>query len=241
MKVIFYRFIFLSLFCGLCLALLLSCAAQIEGSVDADGSAAMSVSVSLEPRMTSLIRSFAAAGGQAGGQNVIDAPSISQSMSNAPGISGVSLRNTSPSALEGSVRISNINSFLSAGDSAGFISFQQGRAGGNCVINITSSNGPAILAKLSPEISDYLSALMAPLATGEEMTKAEYLALVTSVYSRGVSDEIAGSRIRASIGFPGQITAVRGGTFSGRRANFDIPLLDLLVLETPLSYEVRWN
>jgi hypothetical protein len=242
MKLFSYRLGFLPLFCGLCFALFLSCAARIDGSLSADGSAALSVVVSLEPRMTNLIRSLAAAGGQAqAGQPVLDGPAIAQSMSNAPGVAHVSLTNTGPSALEGTVQISDINRFLAVGDVGGFVSFEQGRNGGSCEISINRDNGPVILGILSPEIADYLSALMAPLATGEELTKFEYLELVTSVYNRAVSDEIAGSRIRASIGFPGQVTSVMGGTFSGRRANFDIPLLDLLVLETPLSYDVRWN
>jgi hypothetical protein len=34
---------------------------------------------------------------------------------------------------------------------------------------------------------------------------------------------------------------VRGGTYRGIEAIFEVPLLDLLVLETPLNYEIRWN
>jgi len=37
------------------------------------------------------------------------------------------------------------------------------------------------------------------------------------------------------------VQSVRGGTFSGRRAEFSIPLVDILVMETPLSYEVVWR
>ena len=33
----------------------------------------------------------------------------------------------------------------------------------------------------------------------------------------------------------------KGGAFSGRKAEFEIPLIDLLVLEAPLSYEVTWR
>jgi len=241
MKHLSMKFAFLPL--SLCFAVLLSCAARIEGSLSADGSAALSVGMSLEPRMTNLIRSLSAAGGQAGSAErpVLDSAAITQSMSNAPGIARVSLRNTTPSALDGTVQISKISDFLSAADGSGFISFEQGRTGGRCEITINRDNGPVLLGILSPEIADYLSALMAPLATGEVMTKPEYLALVTSVYNRAISDEISASMIRASIDFPGPVTSVRGGTFSARRANFDIPLLDLLVLESPLSYEVRWN
>jgi hypothetical protein len=173
---------------------------------------------------------------------VLDGPAIALSMSNAPsGNVSAALRNTGPSAIEGQVRISNISRFLASGDAGGFVKFEQGRAGGRCEIGINRDNGPVILEILSPEIADFLNALMAPLATGEELTKTEYLELVSSVYSKSISDEIAASRIRASIDFPGSVTSVRGGTFSGRRANFDIPLLDLLVLETPFICEVKWN
>jgi hypothetical protein len=158
-------------------------------------------------------------------------------MSAAPGIASVSLKNTSPSAVEGTVRISKIDDFLSI-DKKGFINFRQG---GRCEININLQNSPQILESLSEEIAAYLNALMAPIASGEKMSKQEYIELVSSIYSKAVSDEIAASRIRASIDFPGTITACRGGTFTGRRAEFNISLLDLLVLETPLTYEVTWR
>ena len=218
-----------------------SCAAQISGSVSAAGAAELSVGMSLEPRMTNLIRSLSAAGGQTDGQ-VLDGPSIAQSMVGSSfGNVSAAFRNITPSAIDGTVQIININRFLTTGDVGGFVSFEQGNSGGRCEINISLDNGPVILKILSNDIADYLEALMAPLASGEIMDKTEYLSLVTSVYSRAISNEISGSRIRASIEFPGLITSVKGGSFSGRRAEFDIPLLDLLVLENPIIYEVIWR
>ena len=226
----------------------MSCASRIEGSLAADGSAVMNVSVSLEPRMTILIRSLSAAGGRQDGL-VLDGPAISLSMSRAPGVASAVFRNVTPASIEGQIRISRVNDFLmpAYGVSrqnvqSSFITFEQrAGGGGRSVININRQNGPVLLELLSPEISDYLNALMAPLATGEAMNKNEYLDLVAVFYSRAVSDEIAQSRIYASIDFPGNITFIRGGNFSGRRAIFDIPLLDLLVAENPLIYEITWN
>jgi hypothetical protein len=230
----------------LCIVILpfFSCAGRIGGSLSADGSAELSIDMSLEPQITALIRRiFAAAGAEAG--PVLDGSAIARSLSGAPGIASVSLRNTTPSAVEGNARISQIGAFLAAADaeraSGGrFIVFEQGTVG-RCEININRANGPVIIGLLSPQIADYLNALMAPIATGEDMSNSEYLELVAVFFNKTIRDEIAGSRIRASIDFPGPISAVRGGTFSGRRAEFDIPLVDLLVLETPLRYEVRWT
>ena len=226
------------------LAALCSCAARIDGALAANGSASLSVSMSLGQQTAALVQRLAAAGGQGG--PVLDGPAISRSMAGAGGVASATLRNTGPAALEGQIRISAISEFLAAASNRaangrGFIEFAQSGTGGRCTLNISRENGPAIIELLSPQIADFLNALMAPLATGENISKTEYLELVASFYNRAVSDEIAGSRIRAFIDFPGAVTSVSGGTFSGRRVNFDIPLLDLLVLETPLIYEVNWN
>jgi len=217
-----------------------SCTARIDGSLSANGSAQLTVNTSLGAGMTNLIQRLSAAGGQQG--PVLDGPAIARSLSGAPGITSASFRNITPSSISGQVRISRVNDFLSAAGGRGFIVFEQSAgAGGRCAINIDRRNSASILELLSPEISDYLNALMAPIVTGEEMNKQEYIELVAVFYNRIISNEIATSRIQVSVEFPGTVTRARGGTFTGRRASFDIPLIDLLVLETPLSYEVAWN
>ena len=224
-----------------------SCAARINGSLLSDGQADLNVYASLEPRITMLIGGLAAASGiMQPGAPLLNGPSISTSMSAAPGVASASLTNRTPSAIEGPIKISRLGDFLapgmSDGKAGGFITFEQGASqGGRCTVNLNLDSGPKILALMSPEIGDYLSALMAPLATGEKLTKTEYLTLVSSVYGRGIADEIAGATINAAIDLPGQVQSARGGTFSGRKAEFIVPLLDLLVLETPLSYEIRWR
>jgi len=218
---------------------LLSCAAGIQGNISSNGSSSVNIKMSLEPAMTVLLQKMAAAGGQTG--QILNAAEMAASFSGAPGVSSVTFGNTSSTSVSGELKISKIGDFLTAPNSGGFIVFDQEKAGGKCVININRKDGPKILKLLSAEISDYLNALMAPIATGEEMTKSEYLELVASFYSKPVSDEIASSMIRASVDFPGAITGVKGGTFSGKKASFNISLLDLFVLETPLVYEVTWK
>jgi hypothetical protein len=236
------------LFFTLCVCV--SCASQINGSLKGDGQADLDIHTALEPRMTALIRGLAIASGTvqpgaAMSAPILDGPAIAASMSSAPGVASASFKNTTPAAIEGPVKITRIGDFLApaaAPGRASFIVFEQGApSGGRCTANLSLNSGPEILSLISPEISDYLAALMAPLATGEVLTRAEYLTLVGSVYGKGIADEIAQAFIRAYIDFPGPVQSVKGGTFSGRRAEFAIPLLDILALETPLSYEVVWR
>jgi hypothetical protein len=225
------------------LPLFFSCTARISGSLLGDGQADLTVYAGLEPRMAALITRFIEMSGPAQpGAPVLDGPSISSSMAGAPGIASVALRNRTPAAIEGPVRISRIGDFLRAGGTADFITFEQNSpSGGRCSVRISLDSGPQILTLISPDVTDYLGALMAPIATGEAATKAEYLALVATVYGRPIADEISTATVRAVIDFPGPVQSAQGGTFSGRRAEFNIPLLDILVLETPLSYEIRWR
>jgi len=216
------------------LLLYASCAAQINGSLKTDGQADLQIRAALEPRMTALIRGLAMVSGAVQpGAPILNGPAIAASMSLAPGVDSASFKNTTPAAIEGPVKIAKIGELH-------FINYEQRMPGGKCTISLSLDSGPEILTLISPEINDYLAALMAPLATGEVMTTAEYLTLVGSVYGRGIADEIAKAAVRASIDFPGPVQSVKGGTFSGRRADFTIPLLDILVLETPLVYEVIW-
>jgi hypothetical protein len=241
-----------------------SCTARINGTLQGDGQADLQIHVALEPRTTALIGGLAAASGAIQpGAPILDGSAIAASMAKAPGVASAVFKNIAPTAIEGPVKIARIGDFLAPGLAAsaaldtgrgkkgpGFITFQQNvpartggssAGGGQCTINISLDTGPDILAFISPEIGDYLSALMTPLATGEALTKPEYLTLVASVYGKGIADEISKAFFRASIDFPGPVRSVTGGTFSGRRAEFAIPLLDILVLETPLSYEVTWR
>jgi len=221
-----------------------SCASRINGALMGDGQADLGINAELKPGMSALIGKFAALSGTAKpGAPVLDGPSLASSMSKAPGIASVSFTNKTPSSIDGPIKISKVNDFLSSGRASGLISFEQQNSAGEgyCAVNFNLASGPQILGLISAEISMYLNALMAPIATGEKTTKAEYLGLVASVYGKGIADEISSSTIRASVNFPGAIQRVKGGTYSGRRADFDIPLLDILVLETPLNYEVVWK
>jgi hypothetical protein len=216
-----------------------SCASMIKGTISADSSAELTVvDAALQPRMTALIRTLTSAAGQTD-EPILNGAVITQSILKSPGVTYALLKNTSQSSVAGIVQIKNINEFLGFMGNNKFIAFDQ--TAKICQININRENAPVMLSLLSPEIMGYLNALMAPAATGENMSKSEYLELIAMFYSKAISDEIAASQIRASVEFPGTITSVKGGTFSGRQANFDIPLLDILVLEVPLSYEVKWN
>ena len=232
-----------TLFFVLLMAVFSSCSTMIDGTVREGGAAEIDIDTSLKPRTVAVINSIRSFLGGAAGTPIMDGAAISQSIAAAPGVLTVSLTNSSPTAMDGSFSISNVGDFLAIGDAQGqFITFTEGQGAGtsSIIVNVDRYSAPALIARLSPELEGYLSALMAPVILGERMTRQAYLNLIAMVYGRALADEIAAARVRASIQFPRPLTAVHGGTAAGNRADFDIPLVDLLVMEHPLRYEVSW-
>jgi hypothetical protein len=191
--------------------------------------------------MARLIRSLSGKLGDSPVENSLDGPAIAESMKQAPGVSSVSFHNIDPTTIEGNLNIETVEEFLSPSslpEAAHLIRYTQGRL---LSIYLDRASGPELLGALSPDVADYLSAIMAPVSTGERLGREEYLELVSSVYGAEISREIATARIQAALEVPGLITRVEGGSFTGREARFDIPLLELLVLEKPLTYEIEWR
>jgi hypothetical protein len=167
-------------------------------------------------------------------------------MAAAPGILSVDLTNRSPTGITGTIRSSRVDEFLALNGAPGgkrFITLENARETGDSrlFIVLDRETAPLLLAMISPDVRDYLSALFAPAATGDFLSRAEYLELVGDIYGRALADEIAAAKIAVTIGFPGAIASVKGGTYSGASARFDIALADILVLENPLEYEVVWR
>jgi len=230
------------------LAVLLSCTAQINGVVREGGAAELRLTTALGTRTSALARQMRAFMGEPESAPLLDAAVIREPLALVPGVQAVSLRNTSPSALEGTITLSNIGDFLSGGTSAGerFITYIEGREAGtsSIVVQLNKTSVPQLLPLLSEELTLYLSALVAPIVMGEDSTRMEYLDTLRRLYGAALSDEVAAAAVRAIIDFPRPITLIEGGNVvrgaPANRAEFDIPLAELLVLENPLRYEVRW-
>jgi hypothetical protein len=233
------------------LVLLTSCTGQINGVLREDGSADVTVQTNLQPAMAALAFSFSEA------DRLLDAASITKSLSASRGIKSAAFRSITGSSLVGTIDISNVNEFLSntAIQDRRFVKFEQNGKTGKLEITLDRSFSPDLFALLSPDLPEYLSVLLMSPAAEEQWqyitTKADYLTELKTYYrnilprdKKKMADdlvaEIKAAQIHLAIDFPKPVRSVQGGRFSGKRAEFDIPLLDLLVLETPMRYVAEW-
>jgi hypothetical protein len=222
--------------------LLLSCSGQADVAIRQNGAAEISLDLSLGDHSAALLRSFSSVLG-AGPGPVIDGPAVAASISAAPGVAGAELSNRDPASIGGSITLTRIDEFLrppaASGNAA--LPFITWDGAGTLAFSLDRETSPALMALFSADVGDYLSALMAPCATGDPLSRQEYVALLGSVYGRALADEVSAARIGLGLEVPGTVTGTLGGSFRGRRARFEIPLLDFLVLDRPLRYEVSWT
>ena len=240
-----------ALFMGL--FLVVSCSGRYDFVLRPDGSADLAFSASLEPqtaRLVTNLASFAREGGAAS-EPLLDAARLAASLGSSASVSSISLRNPDMRSVAGTMKVTDLERFLAdpspenkAGSSISanrFVRIERSSSGGRIFLSLDRRSGAALLGNLSPDIFDYVSALLAPVATGEDLGTAAYLALVESMYGKGVASEIAAAGIRASVELPGEAVSARGGTVRGRKVDFSLPLVDLLVLERPIELEATWK
>ncbi|MDR2659913.1 MAG: hypothetical protein LBC27_08015 [Spirochaetaceae bacterium] len=220
-----------------------SCSTRINGEIHSNGRAEIIVKSSLQPVISNILKNLAARGG--GGKRILDAALLNRSISRMVGVEAATLDNTAGNSVEGRIVISDVRVFLNSAASAvkqgSFAYWEETPYGGSFKLNMTRDTGHTFLSLLAPELVDYLSVLMAPIATGEIIDKAGYLELLASVYGPAIADELTRSNLVLSIYYPGPVERMPFGTYRGNHTEFTIPLLDVLVLDVPIVYEVVWT
>ncbi|MCL2094078.1 MAG: hypothetical protein FWH12_07780 [Treponema sp.] len=229
------------LFAALISMPLLSCTATIHGELFEGGSGEVDLILTIENQAQDFIRRFRNISGVSAETAILEGPAMSRLLGALPGIAMADLRNPHPAFLGGFIGISHVGDIL-RGQERDLFSYTEGAAPGSSslVLVLDRETVPAFLSQVSPEAEGYLSLLMAPVLLGESLNKDEYLALLAMVYGQALTNEIASSVIQAQIAFPRPIQSIQGGRAQGNLADFEIPLLDLLVMEEALRYELSW-
>jgi hypothetical protein len=231
----------------------LGCETNITGSIENSGRAVLNVNSVFMTNTNALIKKLGGFSNAEGAVDVpiIDADELNKSLTGS-GIEKASFKNVAgnTAALSGEITISKIDDLIKDREFIKFEKRSSGSAsGGKATFYIDRKNGPGVLESISPELVAYLQVLMAPIADGNETDitdKKNYLENITMVWGAAVAKEINSSYITLNLKFPEAVTTISSGGKSigkidGNKAVIKIPLIDLLVLEVPVSYEIIWG
>jgi hypothetical protein len=184
---------------------------------------------------------------------LVNAALLNTSLGAAPGVKSARFSNSGASALKGPVEIGDLGAFLAAGNTlanASPLTVTLNADGGELSLKLDLAAGTRFASLLSPELSDALTALLAPVASGDPMSEKEYLAFVGSVYGMAVRREIEQSSVDVLLELPGTVTMVSGsggivaeptGGGAGRQVKMTCWLASLLVLERPAELLITWK
>ena len=117
--------------------------------------------------------------------------------------------------------------------------------------SLTIILSPETVQALFDQLPEYerscLDLLMAPVLTGEEMDKTDYLATIALVYGQDIADEMGKASVAVSLESPvgtkikkTSLAKVAKSETSGRKVSFSIPFVDLLILMDAQTFSITW-
>lgn len=118
------------------------------------------------------------------------------------------------------------------------------------MINLSPKSINAVINQLPPETADLLDLLMAPVFTGEELSRAEYLEIIAAAYGDTVAESIAESVCTICITVPAEIISAKVSSgantriqviHTGKIATISIPLDLLLTLTDTTTISIDWK
>lgn len=109
-------------------------------------------------------------------------------------------------------------------------------------ISINPENLNTILSHFPPETRDYIDILMAPVFTGENLTKNEYIQLIKAAYGEKLAGELSGENLNLVLELPsGNFKVFINGEEKSLSENkLVIPLAEFLSMANGFSLRLVW-
>lgn len=225
--------------------LLGSCASSLTLSLSPDGSGILAVDAGIPATTAARLQSFRSVAADAGepAAPFFDARAI-RAETEARGLSAITAETPTPHRFRGSFSMWSVSDAVSDPElsKAGLIVLTT--SGGESTLSFSLSRENAqVLPVLFPGIDPYiLEALSPPALDPYPVTAEEYREMLAALLGQAALKELASAAVQLQIRTPSPITRSSGGKLSGGQSfTASLPLLELLVLEKPLSFSVSWR
>jgi hypothetical protein len=211
-----------------CVLLLAGCDTTVTVSADKKNGASFICSAAMGTAIEQTVRTVS---GAQGSSPLFNGSEIKKQME-AAGFQNVSASDPSPSSLSLKGYISRLADGLPA--VPGAFTYSETPDGRHKLVFVLSARILKQAAALLPEKErSYTDLLMAPVFTGETMSKDEYLDLVSSVYGQSITEELKNSRL---------VIVMEAPVAGSKPLKSVIQLVDLFTLSgnTEISNTLAW-
>lgn len=217
------RKIVIFLLCAVCV-FFLGCTPTMEVQAQTDGNYSVSYDVALGKVFMDTIASVA---GEEQKTSIFDANEF-QSQLTASGLANVAVKTPAVNQLAISTQINTKEK--GAFPASKIISSERIGGKNQMTLMLSPESVRAIYNALPERTRSYIDLFMSPVITGDTMPKSEYTELVSMVYGKLLADELLGASLSLVLSAPNKKA----------QQKFSVPIIDLLLLEKPMSFSISW-
>lgn len=227
-----------------CLFSLLSCSIRPDVTLNPDGSGEALVRVSVQKFFSEYLRDLAEFSGAArpAGVGVFDEKEIREAFAKRPGVTVKSVRVPKPEELEIALAFRSIDDLVRGEKElaeTGVVTFRNDGGTRTLRLHLDQKNF-AKLAALAPSEDGSTETLLSVFGPqeGVEITEEEYLEAMAFTLGEQGPKAIKDSFVEVNVTVRGTLVSQKGGAAKGNTVTFRIPLLELLLLDTPVDWEI---
>lgn len=218
-----------------------SCSVGANMAFRADHSASMALSVAVPQAVEAKLRQFTTTASPA---SMFDAAAISASLSDR-GLSVSESVSPDTRSWRGVFTSVDLEQLLARDeDLASVLSFNKAPGWASIRLNVDRATAPA-LVRLFPGLDgQLLEALQPPAVYDNPVNTSEYRTMLSGLLGRTAVNALEGARVMLTVSFPGVIIESSGSVgvdAAGKTASLAIPALDVMVLEQPVVFYVKWK
>lgn len=230
----------LALVLALATALLAACSGGASASIRTDGGLRIQSSASVPAPLAARLRKLA---NLPEGSSLFDFEAARKAATETEGLRLVSLSAADEDSLSVTLDIADLGTFLSEPELAASGALSLSSGSGWKELRVRLAQGAcAPLAELLPGLDpELVDALSPPALDPEPVTRAEYRRMLAGIIGEKAVVSLEGATMTLRLSAPGAVLASSGGKLEGQTLAVAIPALDLLVLEKPIEFTLRWK
>ncbi|MCX8013290.1 MAG: hypothetical protein N3A02_03240 [Rectinema sp.] len=223
-----------------------ACSGQLDAAVRSDGSVRAAISLSVPAVLGSRVRQFA---GISATEPLFNPELVRKEFAQRKGLTLVDISSPDSESMNSVVQVSDLAVLVADTKTVpdGMIQYRyipprNGlSATRELAVRITRDNA-AYMLKLFPGVNrKIIDSLSPPALEPDPVSAAEYrLNLEQVIIGKKNMPAFDACAVELNITVPRPIAIVTGGTFSGQVFRTRIPLFDLLTLEKPVEFSIRW-
>ncbi len=218
-----------------------ACTMKQEATLNVDGSGAVSFDFSIEPFFVDTLKEMAELTGEEQMPNgdIFNIPQIKKDFAEKDEVILQDITSPRKERLKGFFTFKNIDSVFKDQEKlqeAGIISLTKQR--GNTILQLTlSKQNYKQVSDLFPIVESPLFEMFGP-QDGEYITEDEYYGMVELAFGEEGAKGLRRSYIELKVNVKGKILSQQGGIIRDDSVIFKIPLIKVLLLNTPLRYSI---